>query len=107
MTTTKAQLAKKIAQKLQIHPNLPKRIVQELINQIIEELSEGNRIELRNFGIFEVVQRKAKIGRNPKNPSVDIPIPAKQCVKFTPGKNLEKNSKSLYEKSSLIDTAAR
>ena len=53
-----------------------------------ESLSSGDRLEFRDFGVFEVVERKQKIGRNPKNASIPIVIPARNAVKFTPGKRM-------------------
>ena len=85
---TKATLVKKAAHKLNIDPKIAKQVVQALLDQILRSLSEGDRIELRNFGVLEVVKRKSKIGRNPQKPSVDIPIPARKSVKFKPGKFL-------------------
>jgi nucleoid DNA-binding protein len=52
-------------------------------------LAEGDRLEFRDFGVFEVVQRKQKIGRNPKNAGVPIVIPSRSAVKFTPGKKMK------------------
>lgn len=57
--------------------------------KIIECLGNGERLEFRDFGVFEVVERKQKIGRNPKKADVPIVIPARQVVKFTTGKKLD------------------
>ena len=46
-------------------------------------------MELRNFGVFDVVTRKARVGRNPKNPTVTVQIPPKKTVRFRPGKELK------------------
>jgi nucleoid DNA-binding protein len=53
-------------------------------------LTDGNRLEFRDFGVFEVVERKQKIGRNPKKAAEPIVIPARNAVKFTPGKKMRK-----------------
>ncbi len=53
-------------------------------------LAKGDRLEFRDFGVFEIVERKQKIGRNPKNAEVPIIIPARQAVRFTPGKKMRK-----------------
>ena len=45
-------------------------------------------MELRNFGVFEVKIRKARVGRNPNKPEVDVPIPARSMVKFKAGKEM-------------------
>ena len=45
-------------------------------------------MELRNFGVFEVKIRKARVGRNPNKPETDVPIPARSMVKFKAGKEM-------------------
>jgi nucleoid DNA-binding protein len=45
-------------------------------------------VELRNFGVFEVKIRKARVGRNPNSPEKDVPIPERAVVKFKPGKEM-------------------
>ena len=65
-TITKKQIVHDIALKKGIDPKEVQRIIQAFLDSVTENLSEGNRFEFRDFGIFEVVLRKAKIGRNPK-----------------------------------------
>ena len=88
-TRTKKQLISKIAAKTNQHPNDVRVIVQSFLDGITESLSTGDRLEFRDFGVFEVVTRKQKIGRNPKNASVAIIIPERQAVKFTAGKRMK------------------
>ena len=64
-------------------------VVQDLLNFVTENLSEGNRFEFRDFGIFEVVRTKQKIGRNPKKPDSPIVIPERNTVKFRAGKKFK------------------
>ena len=61
-------------------------VVQLTLDGITEALASGNDVELRNFGVFEVRLTKARIGRNPKDPGTDVPIPARATVKFKSGK---------------------
>lgn len=93
-TTTKKKLIQKIAQKKGLHPNDVRNVVQAFLDAMTESLAEGDRLEFRDFGVFEIVERKQKIGRNPKNAAVPIVIPARKAVKFTPGKKM----KNLIEK---------
>ena len=65
-------------------------VIQAFLDKMTDSLSDGNRLEFRDFGVFEVVERKQKIGRNPKNASVPIIIPARMAVKFTPGKKMRR-----------------
>ncbi len=90
-TITKKNLINSISQEKGIHPNDVRSVVQAFLDKMIHCLSEGDRLEFRDFGVFEVVQRKQKIGRNPKNASVPIVIPARNAVKFTPGKKMKKD----------------
>jgi nucleoid DNA-binding protein len=90
-TKTKKQLISKIASKTNHHPNEVRVIVQSFLDAITESLSTGDRLEFRDFGVFEVVTRKKKIGRNPKNAAVAIVIPERQAVKFTAGKKMKQD----------------
>ena len=65
-------------------------IVQKTLDYIAEALAAGGKVELRNFGVFEVKVRKARIGRNPNEPDKDVPIPQRSVVKFKAGKEMRK-----------------
>ncbi len=95
-TVTKKKLIQQISQKKGLHPNDVRNVIQEFLDSMTGTLSEGDRLEFRDFGVFEVVERKQKIGRNPKNAEVPIVIPPRKAVKFTPGKKMKK----LIEKGS-------
>ncbi|MGB9601594.1 MAG: HU family DNA-binding protein [Verrucomicrobiia bacterium] len=64
------------------------RIVQKTLDLIAEALTRGEKVELRNFGIFEIKVRKPRVGRNPNKPEKDVPIPRRAIVKFRPGKEM-------------------
>jgi nucleoid DNA-binding protein len=61
-------------------------VVQKTLDYITDALSEGQNVELRNFGVFEVRLTKARVGRNPNKPEKDVVIPARATVKFKAGK---------------------
>ena len=61
-------------------------VVQKTLDYIIESLSKGRKVEFRNFGVFEVRMRNARIGRNPNKPEHVVQIPPCKVVKFKPGK---------------------
>lgn len=63
-------------------------IVQRTLDYISEAVAQGTKVELRNFGVFEIKIRKARIGRNPNSPEADVPIPTRAVVKFKPGKEM-------------------
>lgn len=89
-TTTKKKLIHSISQEKGIHPSDVRHVIQAFLDKMTERLQEGDRLEFRDFGVFEVVERKQKIGRNPKRADEPIIIPARNAVKFTPGKKMRK-----------------
>ena len=72
-----------------------KEIVQMTLDAIARSLSRGQNVELRNFGVFDIQIRKARIGRNPNKPEVDVVIPRRAVVKFKVGKDLKAKLKDL------------
>lgn len=66
-------------------------VVQKTLDHISEAVAQGTTVELRNFGVFEVKIRKARVGRNPNLPERDVPIPARAVVKFKPGKEMRES----------------
>ena len=89
-TITKKKLVQVISQDLGLHPNDVRNVIQGFLDRMTDYLSQGDRLEFRDFGVFEIVERKQKIGRNPKNAGVPIIIPARSAVKFTSGKKMRK-----------------
>ncbi len=89
-TITKKKLIQVISQNKGVHPNDVRNVIQSFLDVMTEYLAKGDRLEFRDFGVFEIVERKQKIGRNPKNASVPIIIPARLAVKFIPGKKMRK-----------------
>ncbi len=63
-------------------------VVQKTLDYIAEAVAKGEKVELRNFGVFEVKVRKARVGRNPNAPEADVRIPPRSVVKFKPGKEM-------------------
>ncbi|WP_231909319.1 HU family DNA-binding protein [Candidatus Protochlamydia naegleriophila] len=90
MTTTKKDLITHISSNNHIHPSDVQLIIQAFLDKILETLRKGQRLEFRDFGVFEVVRRKQKIGRNPKQSDTPIVIPAHFAVKFSAGKEMKK-----------------
>ena len=84
-TTTKRDLCEKIVKKTNNSQLLVKETIQMFLDKIVQELSHGNRIELRDFGVFEVKQRAARKARNPRTGDEAF-VPAKKVVVFKVGK---------------------
>jgi nucleoid DNA-binding protein len=85
---TKKDLAKKIAEKLQVNQLLALDIVQMTLDGIIDTLLTEGRIELRNFGVFEVKERQARSARNPRTGQA-VMVPKRLVVTFKPGREME------------------
>jgi nucleoid DNA-binding protein len=63
-------------------------VIQKTLDHISLAMATNQKVELRNFGVFEVKLRKARVGRNPNRPAVDVPIPQRAVVKFKAGKEM-------------------
>jgi|SRR5215831_15129827 len=88
MTLTKRDLVVRISEETGLIQNDVLQVVQRTLDSILEALAKGDKVELRNFGVFEVKIRKARVGRNPNSPDTDVPIPQRSVVKFKPGKEM-------------------
>ena len=87
-TTTKKELVERIAEKTMAKKQLVSTVVQSFLNEIINELGNDNRMEFRDFGVFDIKERPPRIGQNPKTLE-KVQVPAKRKVKFKAGKNLK------------------
>jgi nucleoid DNA-binding protein len=89
MTLTKRDLVIRISEETGLIQTQVFDVVQKTLNYITESLAKGDKVELRNFGVFDVKIRKARVGRNPNKPETDVPIPARAMVKFKAGKEMK------------------
>ena len=81
---TKKDIVMKIAVDTNIKEIDVKKIVQMTFDIIIDALARGEKIELRNFGVFKTKSRKGRMGRNPRT-GVQVPVPPKKVAIFKPG----------------------
>ena len=88
MTLTKRDLVMRISEETGLIQNQVFDVVQKTLDHIAAALAKGDKVELRNFGVFDVKIRKARVGRNPNRPETDVPIPARAMVKFKAGKEM-------------------
>jgi nucleoid DNA-binding protein len=88
MTLTKRDLVVRISEETGLIQSQVFEVVQKTLDYIAESLSKGDKVELRNFGVFDVKIRKARVGRNPNRPETDVPIPPRAMVKFKAGKEM-------------------
>jgi len=89
-TITKKELIDRIAERTQAKRVAVKSIVQAFLDEITRELCENNRLEFRDFGVFETRTRAARVAQNPK--TLDrVEVPAKRTVKFKMGRLMREN----------------
>jgi len=85
---TKRELVVSVAERLGYTQNEVSEVVQKTLDTITECLADGQRLEIRNFGVFEVKKRDARIGRNPRT-GQEVSIAEKCVATFKPGKALK------------------
>jgi integration host factor subunit beta len=88
-TITKKELVHRIAERTGVTKVIAKDVIQSFLNAIIDELADGNRLEFREFGVFESRERAARLAQNPRTLE-KVPVPAKRIVKFKVGRLMRK-----------------
>ena len=87
-TITKKELVNRIATKTGQTKVVTKQVIQMFLDEIIEELGQGNRLEFREFGVFEIKERAARKAQNPRTLQ-KVDVPAKRVVKFKVGRMMK------------------
>ncbi|MBL9147870.1 MAG: HU family DNA-binding protein [Phycisphaerae bacterium] len=87
-TKTKKELIDRISEQTQLRRSDVKRVVQMFLTHITEELSHGNRLEFRDFGVFEPKERAARVAQNPKTLQ-PVAVPPRRTVKFKAGRMMK------------------
>jgi nucleoid DNA-binding protein len=95
---TKKEIVKTISDEIGLTQLKTKEIVQKTFDAIVETLVEERRIELRNFGVFEVKKRAARKARNPRTGD-KVYVPEKYVVTFKPGKEMEERVRELERRA--------
>ena len=104
-TVTKKELVDRIADKTQQKRVMVRKVIQSFLDEVIEELGQGNRLEFRDFGVFETKFRAARQAQNPKTLQ-PVQVPAKRTVKFKVGRLMKQRlseglSKEMDQQSQL------
>lgn len=100
-TVTKKELIDRISEQTRTKRTIVKQIIQSFLDEMIAELGKGNRLEFRDFGVFESRVRKARVAQNPK--TLDkVPVPPKRTVKFKIGRLMRER---LGELAPSVDAA--
>ena len=97
-TLTKREIVVSISNETGLVQHEVFEVVQRTLDQIVEALANGDNIELRNFGVFEVKLTKPRVGRNPNQPGSHFVIPARATVKFKAGKIMKQRVSNLTAK---------
>jgi nucleoid DNA-binding protein len=95
---TKKEIVKTISEEIGLTQLKTKEIVQQTFDAIVDALVEDKRIELRNFGVFEVKKRAARKARNPRT-GEKVFVPEKFVVTFKPGKEMEERVHELERRA--------
>src|SRR6201990_3189604 len=97
-TITKKELIDRIAESSGQRRVQVKKVVQQFLDEIVNELGKGNRLEFRDFGVFETKLRKARKAQNPKTLE-PVAVPEKRTVKFKVGRLMKQK---LAELSGIV-----
>jgi len=89
---TKKDIILKVSDETNLKQTDVKKIVQKSFDYMVEALVRGEKIELRNFGVFKIKERKSRTGRNPRTGQV-VPVPPRKVVVFKPGLEMKQKVK--------------
>lgn len=103
---TKKEIVRTISEEIGLTQLQTKEIVQKTFDAIVETLVRDRRIELRNFGVFEVKRRAPRKARNPRT-SEKVFVPAKYVVTFKPGKEMEERVRELERQAAAAAKSAQ
>ena len=105
LKVTKKEIVKAISEEIGLTQLKTKEIVQKTFDAIVETLVTDRRIELRNFGVFEVKKRAARKARNPRT-GANVNVPEKYVVTFKPGKEMEQKIRQLEQQAAMQDSSS-
>ncbi|MFZ9882362.1 MAG: HU family DNA-binding protein [Phycisphaerales bacterium] len=101
-TTTKKDLIERVSQETGISRADVRRTVQSFLEMVIDELSRGNRLEFRDFGVFEIRERAGRVAQNPKTLE-RVAVPPRKSVRFKVGRLMQQ---SLTEGGAVLERSA-
>ncbi len=102
--TTKRDLVKRISKETNTPRPVVRQIVQQMLDDIVDELAQGHRLEFRDFGVFETVNRKPRVARNPRT-GLAVQVPAKTVAHFKQGRVMKQRVAALGEKKESPEAA--
>lgn len=102
---TKKDIVRTIAEQIQLPQLRTKELVQKTFDALIDALVREGRVELRNFGVFQIKKREARMARNPRT-GERVPVQAKSVVTFKPGKEMEARVRQLDQDANSSEVEA-
>ena len=100
----RSELLKKVCN---LHPNILRKDIEKIFKiiffEIAETLCRGENVEIRGFGTYKIIKRKARIGRNPKNSKL-VEIPEKKAIRWKMGKILFNRLNNNFTENKISDT---
>ena len=101
MATTKRELIARVALKTEQKQRIAKNIIQTFMDEMIEELAQGNRLEFREFGVFDTFHKEPRIARNPHTGDM-VKVPAKAVVRFKVGRLMKQRVRLAVKREKTI-----
>jgi integration host factor subunit beta len=103
-TVTKKDLVDRIANQTDLKRSEVRDVIQSFLDNVINELGDGNRLEFRDFGVFEIRNRAARMAQNPRTLE-RVPVPARKTVKFKVGRLMKRavDTEELEIEASFMD----
>jgi len=89
LTVSKKEIVRTIAEEMRLDQAIVKEVVQRTLDSMLEVIATRGRLELRNFGVFEIKRRASRIARNPRT-NQEVRVPAKHVLTFRAGKNIRR-----------------
>lgn len=104
-TITKREIIDAIAKQHKLPRQAVKAVVQHFLDSVVESIGEGNRLEFRDFGVFEPRERKAFVAQNPRT-MAPVEVPARYVIKFKAGRKMQQALDSIGEPTIVTNSAA-
>lgn len=100
-TIAKRTIAERIAERLNLGQTVTLQVIQSFLDEVVDELAKGNRLEFRDFGVFETVQRKPRTALNPKTLE-KVQVDGKVVVKFKVGRLMKERVATLGKDGAVL-----
>ena len=97
VATTKREIVRRVSLKTRQKQHMARKVVQAFLDELLSELGQGHRLEFREFGVFDLLRKKARLARNPRTGAV-VQVPAKLVVQFKAGRLMKAKVRELEKR---------